>query len=288
VDPPRVDQEQKSGSADRKRYHSVTVDLNLQGKIAVVTGASKGIGLAITKGLVAEGARVIAGARDVGGELGGLASRWTVRAVSIDLSSSDGPQTLVAHAEEFGGLDILVNNVGAVAVRLEGFSSVTDDQWLASLNLNFMAAVRTTRAALAPMLRRGAGTIVTVSSVNSFLPDPGVIDYCAAKAALASFSKALSKEVGPKGIRMNTVSPGPVETALWLGPQGVAATVAKASGVDAETARQQVVASQGGFATGRFTRPEEVADLVLFLASDRSGNVTGADFVIDGGLIKTL
>jgi NAD(P)-dependent dehydrogenase (short-subunit alcohol dehydrogenase family) len=150
-----------------------------------------------------------------------------------------------------------------------------------------MAAVRTTRAALTPMMKRGGGAIVTVSSVNAFLPDPGIIDYCAAKAALTNFSKALSKEVGP-AIRMNTVSPGPVETALWLGPEGVAATVAKASGVDAETARQQVVASQGGLVTGRFTRPEEVADLVLFLASNRSGNITGADFVIDGGLIKTL
>ena len=108
-----------------------------------------------------------------------------------------------------------------------------------------------------------------------FFPDPGIIDYCAAKAALTNFSKALSKEVGPKGIRVNTVSPGPVETALWLGPDGVAATVARSSGVDVDTARQQVVASQGGFATGRFTRPDEVADLVLFLASDRSGNITG-------------
>jgi NAD(P)-dependent dehydrogenase (short-subunit alcohol dehydrogenase family) len=264
------------------------VDLNLRGKVAVVTGASKGIGLAITKRLVAEGARVIAGARDVGGELGALAARESVRGVSVDLSAPDAPQTLVAHAEELGGLDILVNNVGAVALRLDGFASVTDEQWLSSLNLNFMAAVRTTRAALTPMLKRNGGVIVTVSSVNAFLPDPGVIDYCAAKAALTNFSKALSKEVGPKGIRMNTVSPGPVETALWLGPDGVAATVAKASGTDAETARQQVVASQGGFATGRFTRPDEVADLVLFLASDRSGNITGADFVIDGGLIKTL
>jgi NAD(P)-dependent dehydrogenase (short-subunit alcohol dehydrogenase family) len=264
------------------------VDLKLRDKIAVVTGASKGIGLAITKALVAEGARVIAGARDVGGELGALAAHEAVHAVSIDLAKPDGPQLLVAHAEQDGGLDILVNNVGAVAVRLEGFASVTDEQWSASLNLNFLAAVRTTRAALPLMLKRGGGNIVTVSSVNSFLPDPGVIDYCAAKAALTNFSKALSKEVGPKGIRMNTVSPGPVETALWLGPDGVAATVAKASGVDAETARKQVVASQGGFATGRFTRPDEVADLVVFLASDRSGNITGSDFVIDGGLIKTL
>jgi NAD(P)-dependent dehydrogenase (short-subunit alcohol dehydrogenase family) len=264
------------------------VDLRLKDKVAVVTGASKGIGLAITKALVAEGARVIAGARDVSGELRSLVEGGEVDAVSIDLATPDGPSALVARAQQHGGLDVLVNNVGAVAVRLEGFSSVTDEQWMASFNLNFMAAMRTTRAALPLLAQRGGGAIVTVSSVNAFLPDPGVIDYCAAKAALTNFSKALSKEVGPKGIRMNTVSPGPVETALWLGPDGVAATVAKKSGVDVETARQQVVASQGGFATGRFTRPDEVADLVVFLASDRSGNITGADFVIDGGLIKTL
>ena len=264
------------------------MELNLRGKVAVVTGASKGIGLAVTRALVAEGTHVIAGARDVGGELGVLASRDAVRAVSVDLSTPEGPKALVARAEEFDRLDILVNNVGAVAVRLEGFTSVTDDQWLSSLNLNFMAAVRTTRAALTPMVTRGGGTIVTVSSVNAFLPDPGVIDYCAAKAALPISRRRCPRKSGSRGIRMNTVSPGPVETALWLGPEGVAATVAKASGVDAETARQHVVASQGGFVTGRFTRPDEVADLVLFLASDRSGNITGADFVIDGGLIKTL
>jgi NAD(P)-dependent dehydrogenase (short-subunit alcohol dehydrogenase family) len=138
------------------------------------------------------------------------------------------------------------------------------------------------------MLKHGKGSIVTVSSVNSFLPDPAIIDYTASKAALTNFSKALSKEVGPRGVRMNTVSPGPVETELWLGPQGVAATVAKATLTDPAQAREQVVQSQGGFATGRFTRPEEVADLVLFLASDRAANITGSDFVIDGGLIKTL
>jgi len=261
------------------------VDLGLAGHIAIVTGASKGIGLAITKALVAEGVRVVAGARDVRGELAALRG---VTAVAVDLSTAEGAQQIVARAAEVGPLAILVNNVGALAPRFGGFLSVTDEEWWQSWNLNFMAAVRTTRAALPAMVERGSGTIVTISSVNSFLPDPAIIDYTTAKAALTNFSKALSKEVGPKGIRVNTVSPGPVETPLWLGPQGLAAQVAEKTGVDAETARKQIIESQGGLATGRFTRPEEVADLVLLLASGRAGNVTGSDFVIDGGLIKTL
>ena len=180
---------------------------------------------------------------------------------------------------------MLVNNVGTVTPRLEGFLSVTDEQWLQSWTLTFMAAVRTTRAALPGMLEVGRGTIVNTCSVNSFLPDPAVIDYCAAKAALANFSKALSKEVGPNGIRVNTVSPGPVSTALWLGDHGVAATVAGAQGGDpAAVAEQQAKEA----ATGRFTDPQEVAELVILLAGDRAGNVTGADFVIDGGLVQTL
>ena len=122
-------------------------------------------------------------------------------------------------------------------------------------------------------------------SVNSFLPDPGVIDYCAAKAALANFCKALSKEIGPLGVRVSTVSPGPVSTDLWLGEHGVAATVRGAQRVDpGDVVRQQ----QQQAATRRFTTPQEVADLVVFLASDRTGNITGSDFVIDGGLVTTL
>jgi NAD(P)-dependent dehydrogenase (short-subunit alcohol dehydrogenase family) len=261
------------------------MDLGLFGKRAVVTGASKGIGLAITRALADEGATVVAGARHTSPELDRLTEDGRVRTVNIDLATESGPSELVSAALELGPLDILVNNVGGVTPRLEGFTAITDEQWLASLNLTFMAAVRTTRAALPSMLAAGRGAIVTVCSVNAFLPDPAVIDYCAAKAALANFSKALSKEVGPGGVRVNTVSPGPVSTDLWLGESGVAATVSGSAGVDrAAVVREQ----EQQAATGRFTTPDEVADLVLLLASERAGNATGSDFVIDGGLISTL
>ncbi len=262
------------------------MDLQLSGKTAVVTGASRGIGLAVTQALAGEGVRVVAGARNVTRDLSRLAHSFGVRPVWVDLSTPDGPARLIDDAvSAYGGIDILVNNVGAVRPRLGGFLSVTDDDWAAAMTINFFAAVRTTRAALPHLLGRGAGTIVTICSVNSFLPDPLVIDYSAAKAALANFSKSLSKEVGPRGIRVNTVSPGPVATALWLGDDGVAATVARASGGDSGAVAEQAAKDS---VTGRFTRPEEVADLVVLLASDRAGNVTGADFVIDGGLVTTL
>jgi NAD(P)-dependent dehydrogenase (short-subunit alcohol dehydrogenase family) len=261
------------------------VDLVLRDKIAVVTGASRGIGLAITQALVAEGAYVVAGARSITPELDELARGDSVEAVALDLGTPGGPADLVQAALARGNVDILINNVGIAPTRLDGFLDITDEQWLATMNLNLMATVRTVRAALPSMIAAQRGVIVTTSSVNSFLPDPSVMDYSASKAALSNFCKSLSKEVGPQGIRINTVSPGPVSTDLWLGAGGVAATVAAATGgkandVAAETAKQMV--------TGRFTSPAEVADLVVYLASERSGNITGADFVIDGGLVTTL
>ena len=260
------------------------MDLHLSGKVAVVTGASRGIGLAITRALVEEGAKVVAAARGSNAELAGFGA--TVRPVAADLTSPQGAQKVIDEAvAAFGGLDILVNNVGSVHPRVDGFLSVTDEDWAETLNSNFMSAVRTTRAALPHLLRRGAGAIITVSSVNAFLPDPLVMDYSAAKAALTNFCKSLSKEVGPKGIRVNTVSPGPVATDMWLGEKGVASTLAGGSGAQADAVAKKAAASM---LTGRFTRPEEVAQLVLTLASDRTGNVMGADFVVDGGLITTL
>ncbi|ROP66015.1 SDR family NAD(P)-dependent oxidoreductase [Curtobacterium sp. ZW137] len=264
------------------------MDLHLTGKVAVVTGASKGIGLAITEALVAEGARVVAGARSITDELVALSDSGQVLAVPVDLSTPDGPAELVARAAHFGGLDVLVNNVGAVTPRTDGFLAVSDEDWSRTLNLSLLAPVRTTRAAIPLLLERGGGNVVTIASVNAFLPDPGVIDYSATKAAVWNLSKSLSKEYGPQGIRFNTISPGPVSTPLWLGDGGVAATVAAAMGVTPEEARERIIAEGGGFSTGRFTEPAEVADLVLLLASDRAGNATGADFLIDGGLTKDL
>ena len=258
------------------------MDLGLSGRIAIVTGASRGIGLAVVHGLVAEGVRVTAGARKSSAELDDLAAACTVRVVEVDLAEPGGPARLVAAAGD--RIDILVNNVGAAPARPGGFGEITDEDWQTSLTLNLMAAVRTTRAALPVMVAAGTGAIVNMSSANAFLPDPAVMDYSAAKAALANFSKSLSKEVGPHGIRVNTISPGPVATDLWLGDHGVAATVSRATGARAQDVQSQAAQQM---VTGRFTRPEEVADLVVILASDRTANVTGADITIDGGLIPT-
>ena len=174
-------------------------------------------------------------------------------------------------------MDVLVNNVGAVRLRLIGFLSTSDDEIDWAMQINVFIALRSIRGALGPMLDQGSGWIVSVASVNAFFhPEDGMIDYGAAKAALVNLTKALSQEFGPKGIRINAVSPGPVSTDLWLAKHG-----------EADTAREAIVAGMGGIPTGRFTTPEEVATFVVLLASARTANVTGASYVIDDGLIKT-
>ena len=261
------------------------MDLDLDGKVAVVTGAGKGIGLAVTTALADEGARVVAGSRSTG-SLDGLKG---VTPVAVDLSSATGAAELIQRAiEDHGQIDVLVNNVGAVRMRTEGFLGTSDDDFAWAMEMNFFIALRASRAALTAMSGRGSGAIVNVASVNAFFqPDAATIDYGAAKAALVNLTKTLAQEFGPRGIRVNAVSPGPVATDLWLGKDGVAETVAKDTGVDADTARQRIIAGIGGFATGRFTTPEEVATLIAFLASGRAGNITGVNYIIDGGLLKT-
>ncbi len=264
------------------------MDLGLSQHVAIVTGASKGIGLAITKALAAEGAHVLAAARTAD-TLAGLPG---VTPVAADLTDSGAASDLVRRAmDDHGRLDVLVNNVGAVRLRLDGFLALGDEDFQWALDTNFFTTLRMTRAALVPMVDQGRGVIVNIASVNAFFqPDGATIDYGAAKAAVVNLTKSLAQEFGPSGIRVNAISPGPVETDLWLGEHGVAATVAAMSGVDAETARARVVAGIGGFATGRFTRPDEVAALAVMLGKrvrstgERHGR---RNVIIDGGLIKT-
>jgi NAD(P)-dependent dehydrogenase (short-subunit alcohol dehydrogenase family) len=255
------------------------MELDLAGRVAVVTGASRGIGLAVTKALTENGVRVVAGARHTSPELHELARAGLVTVIETDLAHLDGPGELIAQAGD--QIDILVNNVGNAPARTDGFLGISDEDWVETLTL---AAVRTTRWALPVMLAAGRGVIINTGSVNAVLADPNVIDYGAAKAALTNFAKSLSKEFGPRGIRVNTVAPGPVTTDLWLGEHGVAQTVSKATGLQAPDVAKQAAAQS---ATGRFTSPEEVANVVLFLASDRAANITGANITIDGGLTPT-
>jgi NAD(P)-dependent dehydrogenase (short-subunit alcohol dehydrogenase family) len=259
------------------------MDFNLAGRTAVVTGGSKGIGLAVVRQLADSGARVVTGAKSSAPEIEALTRDKNVTFAEVDLADPGGPARLVAMAGD--QVDILVNNVGIARARPGGFLTITDDDWAASLTLNLMAAVRATRAALPGMLSVGAGVIVMTCSVNARLPDPLVLDYSSAKAALAGFAKALSREVGPRGIRVNTVSPGPVATDLWLGGDGMAATVGRATGARPGDVQSQAAAQS---VTGRFSQPAEIADLVLYLVSDQAANITGADFTIDGGLVPTL
>jgi NAD(P)-dependent dehydrogenase (short-subunit alcohol dehydrogenase family) len=263
------------------------MDLQLNDKVAVVTGASKGIGLAIVETLARGGARVVAGSRTTTPELEALRARG-VGVVAVDLGLSDGPVRFIqAAVERCGRVDILVNNLGATQPRA-GFLEVSDAEWQRVFDLTFFSAVRATRAALPHLLANRNGAIVNISSINARLPFPTVVDYSAAKAALTNLTKALSEEFAPRGVRVNAIAPGPVRTPFWTAPGGFADSLAASAGTTAKAAIDEVVPRQMGISTGRISEPQEVADLAAFLASPRAGNITGAEFVIDGGQIKTV
>ncbi|GII94091.1 SDR family oxidoreductase [Sinosporangium siamense] len=259
------------------------MDLRLNGRTAVVTGAGRGIGLATVTALRGEGMRVVAAARTITPELKELGAIG----IPVDLGVAGGPERLIETAlAELGELDLLVNNVGGGdGGAVGGFLSFDDDQWAGMYGLNLFAAVRTTRAALPSLVRRG-GAIVNVSSNTARLPHAGPAPYTTAKAALTALGKALAEEFGPQGVRVNTVSPGPVRTAMWESPDGYGAELAASLGLE----REQLVAGLPGamgMTTGRLVEPEEVAALIAYLASPLAGSTAGADHVIDGGAIKT-
>ena len=252
------------------------------GKRALVTGGTKGMGQAIVDRLCRAGATVITTARSVPGELVD-----GVHFVPADLGTAEGTTKVTNEVlERFGGVDILVNNVGGSSAPGGGVLALTDEEWQRALNDNLLAAVRLDRGLLPAMLKNGFGVIIHISSIPRRMPlFEATLAYAAAKAALTNYSKGLSNEVSPKGVRVNTVAPGFIETTA---AQALIERLARASGIDEDAARQGLMDSLGGIPIGRPGRPEEVAELVAFLVSDRAASITGSEYVIDGGTIPTV
>jgi NAD(P)-dependent dehydrogenase (short-subunit alcohol dehydrogenase family) len=266
----------------------VNMDFHLTEKVAVVTGASKGIGLAITTALAQEGAKVVAASREAGPALAQLAERFPVLPVAVDLLSPGGAAHLIEQAvKTYGRVDVLVNNVGGSSFHPSGFLSIDDAAWVHVFEWNLMSAVRACRATLPVMIKQEGGSIVNISSHTGRQPELFVTEYGAAKAALINLSKALAEEFGPKGVRVNVVSPGPVRTPALVGPGQAADQIAQIFGMDREAVLAQLP-QMYHITLGRMIEPEEVANVVLFLASDRASMVTGANYIIDGGVMKTI
>lgn len=250
-------------------------------KRVLVSGGTKGLGRATVERFLAGGARVITAARTVKDEIDG------VDYVQADLTTAAGGEALAQAAiGRLGGIDILAHVVGGSSSPGGGFAALTDEHWLAELNLNLLATVRLDRLLIPQMVERGTGTVVHVTSIQSILPLPeSTTGYAAAKAALRTYSKSISKELGPKGVRVNSVSPG------WIMTEATGdflEILRKANSGTIEEARQSVLDALGGIPIGRGAEPEEVADLIAYLASDRAAAIHGAEFVIDGGTVRTV
>ena len=260
----------------------MSFDLGLKGLRALVTGGTKGIGAAVVTVLHEQGAQVISVARSAADS-----TLEGVHFIAADLGTAAGCASVTeAVKDRFGGVDIIVNVLGGSSAPAGGFAVLDDEQWANALNQNLMAAVRVDRALLPGMVQRGSGVIIHVTSIQRELPLPeSTTAYAAAKAALATYSKSLSKEVTPKGVRVVRVSPGWVETDAAV---ALAERLAQEAGTDYEGGKQIIMQALGGIPLGRPAKPEEVADLIAFLVSPRAASISGTEYVIDGGTVPTV
>lgn len=260
----------------------MSFDLQLEGRRALVTGGTKGVGAAVVQALRDAGVQVMTSARSVP-----LQAPDGVFHVAADLSTAGGVTTVAkAVIERWGGIDILVNVLGGSSAPGGGFAALDDAQWTRELNQNLMPAVRLDRALLPAMLVQGSGVVVHVSSIQRQLPLPeSTMAYAAAKAALSTYSKALSKEVTPQGVRVLSVAPGWVETDASI---ALVERVAAQAGTDHEGGKRLIMQSLGGIPLGRPAKPREVADLIVFLCSPKAGSISGSEHVIDGGTVPTV
>jgi len=254
----------------------------LSGKRVLVTGGTQGAGEAIVRRLAAAGAVTVTAARSPLPP--GQSPDWFVRA---DLGTLEGVNTVARTIQEkLGGLDIAVHNLGGSSSPGGGFAALTDELWMQELSVNLLAAVRLDRALIPQMVERRSGVVIHVSSIQRSLPlHESTLAYAAAKAALTNYSKGLSKELGPKGVRVNVITPGWIRTAS---AEAMVKRLAAHAGSDEDTARQGVMAALGGIPIGRPSWPEEIAELVAFLVSDRAASIHGSEYVIDGGTIPTV